>query len=123
MSRAGLLHLPILRAGVPYRSLERMTLNHVATGEPVVEVSQANRGLISRDLLRMAEHRRVLAGMSSGELLGICRRAAELFHDGTITLYDDVTQSPQEFVEQQSSTTGMPRVMCRNNMEKTNDVV
>ncbi|MEE8384744.1 MAG: aldehyde dehydrogenase, partial [Dehalococcoidia bacterium] len=92
MSRPGdLLHLPILRAGKPYRSLERVTLNHVSTGEPVVEVSQANRGLISRDLLRMAEHRRVLAGMSSGELLDICRRAAELFHDGTITLYDDVT--------------------------------
>jgi len=112
------LHLPILRAGVPYHSLERVTLNHVSTGEPVVQVSQANRGLISRDLLRMAEHRRVLAGMSSGELLDICRRAAELFHDGTLTLYDDVTQSPQEFVEQQSSTTGMPQVMCRNNMEK-----
>jgi len=114
----GLLHLPILRAGKPYRSLERVTLNHVSTGEPVVEVSQANRGLISRDLLRMAEHRRVLAGMCSRDLLDICRRAAELFHDGTITLYDDVTQSPEEFVEQQSSTTGMPKVMCRNNMEK-----
>jgi acyl-CoA reductase-like NAD-dependent aldehyde dehydrogenase len=112
------LHLPILRAGKPYRSLERTTLHNVSSGEPVVEVSQANRGLISRDLLQMASHRRVLEAMSTKELLGICRRAAELFNDETITLYDDVTQSPEEFVEQQSSTTGMPRAMCRGNMEK-----
>jgi acyl-CoA reductase-like NAD-dependent aldehyde dehydrogenase len=118
VARESLLHLPILRAGVPYRSLERDTLYHVSTGEPVAEVSQANRGLISRDLLQMAEHRRALEGLTTVELLEICRAAAELFHDGTLTLHDDVTQSPQEFVEQQSSTTGMPQALCRSNMEK-----
>jgi len=48
------IHLPLLRAGRPYRSLTTQTLKHVRTGEPVAEVSQANPGLIARDLSAMA---------------------------------------------------------------------
>lgn len=45
-------HVPILRRGRPYMSLDTVTLNDYATGESVAEVSQANAGLISRDLMR-----------------------------------------------------------------------
>ena len=49
-------HIPILRGGEPYYSLSVNTLEHVATGEPVAEISQANSGLIERDI--EATHRR-----------------------------------------------------------------
>ena len=49
------------------------------TGEPFVEISQANVGLIRRDLLRQAESRAALAAFSTRELIDICRRAADIF--------------------------------------------
>ena len=45
-----MLHLPILRHGVPYRSLDVVRVPHHRTREPFVEISQANAGLIRRDL-------------------------------------------------------------------------
>ena len=113
-----MIHLPILRAGRPYRSLDVARLSHVATGEPIAEVSQANHGLIVRDLGRMAENRRALAGISTGELLALCRRAAAIFSGEEIPLGDGGRQSPEDFVRDQSATTGMPRSLCRSNMEK-----
>ena len=74
-----MLHLPVLRAGVPYRSLNRNVLKDVRTGEPVAEVSQANRGLISRDLLGMAERRAQLREMPIETLIERCAEAARLF--------------------------------------------
>ena len=46
------MHLPILRAGQPYTSLDRLAVAHIATGQPLAQVSQANRGLIARGLSR-----------------------------------------------------------------------
>ena len=43
-------HFPILRWGEPYNSLEKETVVHFDTGEPICEVSQANGGLIDRDM-------------------------------------------------------------------------
>ena len=39
-----MIHLPILRAGKPYTSLSVQEVSHIQTGEPLVQVSQANRG-------------------------------------------------------------------------------
>src|SRR5207302_1470492 len=47
-----MLHIPILRHGKPYESIDKVTILHHATGEPVAQVSQANAGLISRDVNR-----------------------------------------------------------------------
>ena len=46
-----MLHIPLLRNGVPYVSLDVARPAHHQTGRPYVEVSQANVGLIRRDLL------------------------------------------------------------------------
>ncbi|NJL29810.1 MAG: aldehyde dehydrogenase, partial [Thermoanaerobaculia bacterium] len=51
-----MIHLPVLRAGVPYRSLERQTLRDVRTGEPIGEMSLAIPGIIARDLAHASEH-------------------------------------------------------------------
>jgi hypothetical protein len=37
-----MLHLPILRHGVPYKSLDVLRVPHHRTREPFVEISQAN---------------------------------------------------------------------------------
>ena len=55
-----MLHIPALRLGKPYNSLEKTSLVHHVTGEPVAEVSQVNGGLIARDLNKVAAARREL---------------------------------------------------------------
>jgi hypothetical protein len=115
-------HLPILRGGHPYRSLDVATLDHVATGEPVAEVSLANPGLIARDIGRSAESQRFLRKTPIEELLGICRAAAQRFSHGTLPLGDG-TQTPDDYVRQLSATTGMPEAMARTNMAKIHHVL
>jgi hypothetical protein len=115
-----MLHLPILRAGEAYRSLDAVELRHVATGEPVARVSQANRGLIARDLLARGKQRRALLRLPVAELLQICGEAAELFVTGDLPVdpIDGIVQSPDDYVRTLSSTTGMPHALGRANMEK-----
>ncbi len=115
-----MLHLPILRAGKAYRSIETTTLRHIRTGEPVAQVSQANSGLIARDLLQAAEHRRALQRVPVRELLDICKRAATLFAEGELPVdpVDGTMQSADDYVKQLSATTGMPEALCRGNMAK-----
>ena len=81
-----MLHLPILRAGDPYRSLAVTELPHVKTGQTVARVSQANPGLIARDLARAGERRRGLQKLTVKELLEICRRAARLFKESDLVV-------------------------------------
>ena len=44
-----MLHIPILRNGTPYESVDKVEIVHHATGEPVAMVSQANSGMVTRD--------------------------------------------------------------------------
>jgi acyl-CoA reductase-like NAD-dependent aldehyde dehydrogenase len=110
-------HIPILRRGEPYRSVEVSRTPDMRTGEAFVEISQANVGLIRRDLLRQAESRAALAALSTRELIEICRRSADIFANDTLLLGDS-PQSHQQYVEQLSATTGLPHVLVRNNMAK-----
>ncbi|HEX7086034.1 MAG TPA: aldehyde dehydrogenase family protein [Vicinamibacterales bacterium] len=118
-------HLPILRHGVPYRSVDVATVVHHRTREPFVRVSQANAGLIRRDLLRQEEARAELARLPARELLDMAARAAQIFMEGTLPLdpVDGVTQTPQQYVEQVSATTGLPHVLVRRNMAKIHGVL
>ena len=112
-----MIHFPVLRWGEPYRSLEVDQVVHFATGEPVAEVSQANAGLVARDMRHAQRAREVLREISNTELLKMIKEAAALFTSSALPLGDD-TQTPDEFVRQQSATTGLPEHMCRMNMEK-----
>ena len=111
------IHFPILRWGSPYKSLELSKVVHFNTGEPVAEVSQANPGLVSRDMRKASRARDVLREVPSKELVALVGKAAELFTTAELPLGDS-SQSPEEFVRQQSATTGLPEHMCRMNMEK-----
>jgi hypothetical protein len=111
------LHVPILRGGAPYRSLDTICTPHYRTREPFVEISQANVGLIRRDLRNQQETRAILAQFSVKKLCAICSQAAGLFADAPLPL-GDTEQSPQDYVRQVSATTGLPHVMVRKNMSK-----
>jgi len=117
-----MVHLPILRAGQPYESLNKNVVRHIQTDEPLVEVSQANRGLIARDLLNAPANREKLAEIRVQDLVEICATAADHFVHGTLTL-GDTTQSPDDYVQQLSGTSGMPQSLVRLNMEKIRSVM
>ena len=114
-----MLHIPLLRGGRPYRSLEARTLRDVRTGQAVAELSQANPGLIAKDLNEIGAARRALQAMSTAELLEICRRAARLFAEADLPAGDaGETQSPEDYFRQLSATCGLPETLCRVNLEK-----
>ncbi len=115
-------HFPILRWGEPYESLDVETVVHFATGEELCQVSQANPGLIARDMRQAHRARQALRAIPCDEL---CRRlgtAAGLFIKSTLPL-GSARQSPEDFVRCQSATTGLPEHMCRFNMEKLHYVL
>jgi acyl-CoA reductase-like NAD-dependent aldehyde dehydrogenase len=113
------VHIPILRRGVPYRSLDVARVDHHRTKRPFVEISQANAGLIRRDLLpeRQAAARAALAAVPSARLIEISREASDRFLSDRLPIGDD-PQSQQDYVEQVSATTGMPYALVRRNMDK-----
>ena len=69
-----MIHFPVLRWGSPYKSLEVDTVFHFVTGEAVAEVSQANPGLIARDMRKGARAREVLREVPTAELLGMVKK-------------------------------------------------
>ncbi len=112
-----MIHIPILRAGRSYRSLKTVKVPHIKTGETFVEVSQANRGLIAKDLLELPHHKRTLSEYSVADLVTMCLDAARLFTTADLPL-DDGAQSPEDYIKQVSGTTGLPEALCRQNMAK-----
>jgi hypothetical protein len=120
-----MLHLPILRWGRTYESVDKTVVAHFRTRQPFVTVSQANVGLIRRDLLRQADARATLSKLRSADLVGMAKAAAEHFLHDTLPIDPErgITQSPQEYVEQVTATTGMPWANVRRNMRKVHGVL
>jgi acyl-CoA reductase-like NAD-dependent aldehyde dehydrogenase len=112
-----MLHIPLLRFGRPYRSVDVSVVPHHRTKKPFVEVSQANVGLISRDLLSQGDARAALQRFSVDELIGMCAKAAPIFLEDTLPV-GEATQRPRDYLEQLNATTGMPFVMGRRNMAR-----
>ena len=73
-----MLNLPILRWGRPYTSLEQDHVVHFLTGETLAKVSQANTGLLSRDMRQAQRARDVLTAIPVAELIEIMKKAADL---------------------------------------------
>src|SRR5690349_16973373 len=112
-----MLHLPVVRWGEPYDSMEVDEVVHFSTGEPIAKVSRANGGLIQRDARKAQRARDVLRTIPIDELIAIAGRAGELYANATLPMGSG-TQSPDEFVRAQSASTGLPERMCRANMKK-----
>src|SRR6187551_2829700 len=112
-----MLHLPVLRWGAPYESLEKDEVVHFATGEPIATVSRANGGMIQRDARKAQRARDVLREIPILELIDRAGKAGELYMNATLPMGSG-TQTPDEFVRAQSASTGLPERMCRANMKK-----
>lgn len=117
-----MLHIPILRKGNPYKSVDVSRVPHFRTRETFVEVSLANAGLIRRDLLDLDAAQATLAAFKTEQLIAMCRQAADYFMNDTLPVGDE-SQSPDDYVRQLSATTGMPHVLVRKNMAKISGVM
>ena len=110
-----MIHIPLLRQGNSYKSLDISRVAHHQTRDIFVEVSQANAGLIRRDLGKQEIAWASLQRFSTRELVAICSRAGEHFTNDPLPLGDE-TQTPEDYVRQVSATTGLPYVLARRNM-------
>ncbi len=112
-------HIPVIRPGRSYDSLDKITITDHKTGEAVAKVSTINAGIIRKDLQKISGSRDALKKFSVQQLLDISAAAGELFLNGTLPLGDrGHMQSPQEYIELLSRTSGLPWVMVRRNMTK-----
>ncbi len=112
-----MLNIPILRWGKPYDSLEVDTVVHFMTGEPIAKVSQANGGMLQRDMGKARIAREALRAINCDELIARVKKAGELYLNGNLAIGDG-KQTPDEFARQQSASTGLPEHMCKANMQK-----
>jgi acyl-CoA reductase-like NAD-dependent aldehyde dehydrogenase len=112
-----MIHVPLLRWGKPYTSLDMDQVVHFDTGEPVAKVSQAVAGMVRRDLRNAQAARNALREIPCSELVRMMQHAGELFMAAELPVGED-PQTPDDFAQQQSSTTGLPVHMCRKNMDK-----
>jgi acyl-CoA reductase-like NAD-dependent aldehyde dehydrogenase len=112
-----MLHIPVLRWGQPYTSIDVDEVVHFATGEPIASVSRANGGLIQRDMRKAARAREVLREIPIDELIARVGNAGDLYMNATLPMGDGA-QTPDEFVRAQSASTGLPERLCRANMKK-----
>jgi acyl-CoA reductase-like NAD-dependent aldehyde dehydrogenase len=117
-----MLHLPILRKGRPYKSVDVARVVHHRTREPFVESSQANPGLIRRDLLDQAAMSAPLRRMAMRELITLSQRAAEHFATDALPVGDEA-QTPEQYVAQVSATTGLPHALARRHVSKIRGVL
>src|SRR5688500_15266307 len=79
LSRMNLPHLPALRRGKPYESLDSVEVLNHRTGEPMARVSQVNAGIVRKDLARIGEARAALKKFTVAELIDISAKAGEHF--------------------------------------------
>jgi len=117
-----MIKIPILRWGQPYESMEVDTVVHSVTGEPLAKVSQANPGLLAKDMKKASRARQVLREIPIRQLVQIMKKAADLYKDATLSMGDG-QQSPDDFARQQSASTGLPEHMCKANMAKNHFVL
>ncbi|MEK9633999.1 MAG: aldehyde dehydrogenase, partial [Opitutae bacterium] len=111
-------HLPCLRFGEAYRSFNESEVKDYRDGSAKATLSQVNAGIIRRDLMQIGKAREALARFSTRELVDISAKAGELFLHDELPLGEGSTQSSQEYLETLSSTSGLPHVMVKRNMDK-----
>ncbi|MEW6307417.1 MAG: aldehyde dehydrogenase, partial [Verrucomicrobiota bacterium] len=112
-------HIPIIRRGRAYESLDKVNITDHRNGETLTTLSHVNVGIIRKDLAKIGESRAALKKFTVEQLLEICAKTGELFVNGTLPLGDKGhTQSPQQYIETLSRTSGLPHVMVKRNMAK-----
>ncbi len=111
-----------LRWGKQYESLEFNDVVHFDTGEPIARVGTVGGGIVAKDLRKAHLAREALLEVPTDELIAMSKKAAELFENQSLRVGDSM-QSVDDFVHQQSASTGLPEHMCRSNMAKNSFVL
>ncbi len=112
-------HIPALRLGKAYESLDKTHIVNHSNGARLGTVSHVNAGIIRKDLGKIAESRAALKQFTVDQLLEICTKAGDQFLHGTLPIgAGNQTQSPEQYVTTLSESSGMPHVMVRRNMTK-----
>jgi len=112
-------HLPVLRLGRSYESLDKLEIKDHRSGEVKAVVSTINAGILRKDFRRLGEARAALKKFTVAQLIEISAKAGELFLNGTLPLGDrGHTQSADDYVATLSATSGLPHIMVRRNMAK-----
>lgn len=112
------IHIPILRAGTEYTSLDQNELTSPRDGRLLAKVSQANAGIIRRDLKKIAERAAPLRALKTKDLIEICKDAGDKFLHASLEVGEGVAHSPDDYVALLSDTSGLPHNLCRRNMQK-----
>lgn len=117
-------HVPILRLGQEYTSLQQNELRSPRTGEVMARISQANPGMVRRDLSRRQRAAAAsLRAIPFTELLKRIEEAGHHFSEGSLPISTGgETQSADDYVAALSETSGLPHVLCRRNMAKVRSV-
>ncbi len=113
-------HIPILRRGQPYDSLDRAELTAVRDDKPMATVSLANAALIRRDLRTPSPD--ALRAVPVERLFEICAKAGRLFMEAALPVGRGKTQSADDYVTSLSATSGLPHSLVRRNMAKIHQV-
>lgn len=112
-------HLPALRLGRIYDSLDKIEVKDHRSGSVMAVVSQVNGGIVKRDLGRLPAARAALRRFTVAQLMEMSAKAGEFFLNGTLPLGDrGHTQSAAGYIETLSLTSGLPHVMVKRNMAK-----
>ena len=112
-------HLPVLRLGRSYDSLDKLEVKDHRSGEVKAVVSTVNAGIIRKDLQKIAASRGALKRFTCAQLIELSAQAGEAFLNGTLPFGDrGHTQSAEDYVRTLSATSGLPQVMVRRNMAK-----
>lgn len=112
-----MLHLPLLRHGEVYRSLETAPVPDVRRGVVAAEVSVANVAMLRRDAKRARAARDLLRLMPAAERVRRSQAAADLLLSETLPC-GEASQTPDAYVQQTSDTTGLPHALVRRNLDK-----
>src|SRR5262252_5439094 len=91
-----MLHIPVLRWGEPYKSLDLDKVVHFDSGEALAEVSRANAGLVERDMRHAQRAREVLREIPIHDILNMVKKAADLYTEAELPLGNG-TQTPDQF--------------------------
>src|SRR5688572_16592150 len=112
-------HIPAIRRGRNYESLDKAHVIDHRTGRELTSISQVNAGIIRKDLAKIDDARKALRRFSTEDLLAICAKAGDQFLNGALPFGDKGhTQSARQYIETLSATSGLPHVMVRRNMTK-----
>jgi acyl-CoA reductase-like NAD-dependent aldehyde dehydrogenase len=117
-----MIQIPALRFGKVYTSMDKATLVHHATGEPVAEVSQVTGSMIARDLGQMERAHRLLASIPVRDILAMYKQAADYFLNATLPC-GDAELTFDQYVRNLSATTGSAMVFCDRNARKVQYVL